>query len=135
MDLLTIATPLKLFGNRVTTFPNGLTEAFNGLASNFAEGLDRDYYGISRCPDGEIEYYAMTPIEGEEASQLKGDTFVIEPGVYLAESLSDWRSKTRQINGIFSRLLDDARVDKESPAVEWYKNDKEMVCMIKTIEK
>ena len=31
-------------------------------------------------------------------------------------------------------MIKDDRVDKTKPGVEWYKNDKEMLCMVKALK-
>ena len=41
--------------------------------------------------------------------------------------------KTDSIKDVFGEMMKDSRVDKTKWAVEWYKNDDEMMCMLKTI--
>jgi hypothetical protein len=36
---------------------------------------------------------------------------------------------------VFHEIMRDGRVDKTKPCVEWYKNDDEMMCMIKQLTK
>jgi hypothetical protein len=56
---------------------------------------------------------------------------MIEKGEYLAVTLRDWRKKTDSIKSIFQKMIEDNRVDKRKPCIEWYKNDDEMICMVK----
>ena len=45
--------------------------------------------------------------------------------------LYGWRTKTDCIKDIFHEIMQDERAGHTKPAVEWYKNDDEMMCMVK----
>lgn len=49
------------------------------------------------------------------------------------KSLWHWRNNLNCIKDLFSELLRDASVDKTKPAIEWYKDDDEMLCIIKMV--
>lgn len=136
MEKYNLQNELEVFGRQVKTFPDGIDEAFDALVKMLG-GFDRSYYGISyMTPDGKMIYYA-TAIEKEtgEAEKYNCDRLTIEKGEYLAITVNNWRSKTGTIKNVFHEIMNDGRADKTKPAVEWYKNDDEMLCMVKTIEK
>jgi predicted transcriptional regulator YdeE len=99
-------------------------------------GFDRPYYGISYvAPDGKMVYYATAKEKyNGEAEKYNCERFTIAKGEYLTIRVDDWRKKTATINDIFYELVKDERTDKTTPGIEWYKNDGEMLCMIKTIK-
>jgi hypothetical protein len=97
------------------------------------ENRTRSYFGISElAPNGDILYYAAAEetFDGE-ARQYGYDIYVVKQGEYLTVTVTDWKKKTACIKDVFEAMLDDDRIDKENPCIEWYKNDEEMVCMVK----
>ena len=83
--------------------------------------------------DGQMIYKAaaLEKYEGE-AEKYNCERYTIEKGEYLTVTLHDWRKKTDCIKDVFHEIIQDSRVDKTKPAVEWYKNDDEMMCMVQT---
>jgi predicted transcriptional regulator YdeE len=98
-------------------------------------GFDRSYYGISyMSTDGKMIYIAAAIEKQEgEAEMYNCERFTIEKGEYMAITVNDWRNKTDCIKDVFHEIIMDSRADKTKPAIEWYKDDKEMVCMVKAI--
>lgn len=137
MEKLEIKSDIKVFGFRVTTFPDGIGEAFNELIQKTGDVAGtRNYYGISYMEDGNIIYNVTAEEKQEgEAEKYKHLTFIIEHGNYAVEKLDNWQNKTDCIKDIFGKMMQDKSVDTKTPAIEWYKNDTEMLCMIKTINK
>lgn len=134
MEIYTLQNDVKVFGFRVTRFPAGVGEAFESLIKIVPGGFDRSYYGISYMDkDGQMIYNAtaLEKYEGE-AEKYNCERFMIEKGEYLAVEVSAWREKTACIKDVFYEIIQDSRVDKTKPAVEWYKNNDEMVCMVQT---
>jgi predicted transcriptional regulator YdeE len=135
MEIYNLPNDIKAFGFQVTNFPEGIGEAFETLIKTIPGGFDRPYYGISFMDqNGKMIYNvaAQEKYEGEaEKYNYKG--FVIERGEYVTITLRDWRKKTDCIKDLFHEIMGDSRVDKTKPAIEWYKNDDEMMCMVKTI--
>jgi len=43
----------------------------------------------------------------------------------------EWRKKTDCIKDVFTEFIQDPCVNKTKPAIEWYKDDNEMMCMVK----
>jgi len=124
---------LPVFGVQVKTFPKGIQEAFEALSKMLDARAKRSYYGIN-IPgrDGKMIYHAVA----EEAFPGEANKFLCEKlsiskGVYLTASLRDWPNKTSTIHELFTLLGKDERVDRRKPLVEWYKNKREMLCMVR----
>jgi hypothetical protein len=134
MKTITIPKDISVFGIQVRTFPNGVGEAYDKLVKMIPGGFSRPYYGISYMENGKMIYYAAAEeLNPGEAEKYSCERLSIKKGKYLAEELLNWRSKVHQVKDIFQRLVADERTDKTTPGVEWYKNEEEMLCMIKTI--
>ena len=135
MDLYTLHNDVKVFGSKVNTFPVGIKEAFDELVKVLPPEDKRFYYGISECTKEGIVYIAATAetFEGEGA-KYGFENFTIQQGEYLAVTVFDWLAKTHCIKDVFEEMFKDVRADRSKPCIEIYKNDDEMVCMVKTIE-
>lgn len=132
---LKLPTDIEVFGIQVKRFPEGIKEAFDSLMQMLPGGFNRSFYGISYMTnDGKMIYTAAAEEKvAGEAEKYKCEKITIEKGEYLTIPVSNWRQKTDTINDIFHVLMQDERVNKRKPAVEWYKNDNEMVCMVKAL--
>jgi len=132
METFTLSHDLKVFGFQVKDFPSGIGEAFDKLVNMIPGGFDRPYYGISEmCKEGMVyRAVALENYEGE-AETYHCERFIIEKGEYAAVTLLDWRKNLGSIKEIFHEMHNDPHVDKTKSCVEWYKNDDEMVCMMK----
>ena len=121
------------FGFQVTSFPQGIGEAFDSLIDRVPDGLERPYYGISYVENNHIVYLAaaLEKFPGE-AEKYGFRRYVINEGEYNAITVKDWRTKTDTIKDVFMELMKDDCPTENNPCVEWYKNDDEMVCMVKT---
>lgn len=135
MKVIRLEKARKVFGLQVKTFPEKVGEAFDILSKQIPNGLERSYYGISWIEGTTIVYYAAAEQKEEgEAAKYNAREFTIDSGNYLCEELFEWMKKTESIKDIFERMMSDPRVDKTKPAVEWYKSDQEMWCMIKILD-
>lgn len=131
-----IQSDIAVFGSQVKLFPEGIKAAFDDLTEMLPGGFDRSFYGISyMSKDGKMIYIAAAEekIAGE-AEKYKCERHTIPKGEYLTIAVKDWRNKTDSINGIFHQIIEDERANKTTPAVEWYKNDEEMLCMVKALD-
>jgi predicted transcriptional regulator YdeE len=136
MEKYVLENDVKVFGIEVKTFPAGIGEAFDELIRKTGDGAGaRNYYGVSSMNnDGKIMYKAVAEERYEgEASKYNYDESTIEKGEYLFEALKDWRNNTACIKDIFYAMMNDDRIDKTKPCIEWYKDDDEMYCMVKMI--
>lgn len=131
MEHYKLENDIKTFGVQVTTFPNGIKEAFNKL-DELLPGDERPFYGICKCLNGNTVYIAaaLETYDGE-GKKLGYENYTIEKGKYATETLMDWPSKTQTIKDIFGQLGKEGFAYSTKPFVEVYKSMKEMVCMVK----
>ncbi|MBX7124765.1 MAG: hypothetical protein K1X47_03665 [Cyclobacteriaceae bacterium] len=128
----TLKQSLALIGWEVTTFPNGITEAFDRLMKTAPDGMQRDYYGVSRMESGKIRYWVMTSDTG---AWPKG-TFVritVPAGDYAIAELKDWRHKLDQVSGLFDQLLMEVKPSGPVYCLEWYFAQDAMWCMVPVV--
>jgi hypothetical protein len=137
METYHLKTDLKVFGKEVTTFPLGIKEAFSALLDMLPAGSKRSYYGLSYMDEtGKIIYKATAEEKYEgEAEKYNCERYVIEKGVYIAVTITDWRKKTDCIKDVFHDMMEDDRADKTKEVVEWYKTETEMFCLVKMKER
>ena len=133
MEIYNVNKDIDAFGFQVKTFPEGIGEAFDSLIQMVPEGLNRSYYGISyMTPENEVVYIAAVEEKNKgEAEKNKCQRYIIEKGKYLTVTVLDWRQKTDTIKDVFHEMMKEENLDKTKPCVEWYKNDDEMLCMLK----
>lgn len=133
MEILNLKSDIHVFGIEVSDFPHGIGEAFDSLIKIVPEGFGRPYYGISfKSPDEKMVYLATAEEKTlGEAEKYNCRRYVIEKGDYLTVTIRDWRTKTDSIKDVFHQMVQDDRADCSKPCVELYKNDDEMICMVK----
>lgn len=129
---LNLDNDIKVFGSAVDTFPAGIGDAFNILMQKTGDSAGlRNYYGLSEYKNGKMVYYALAEEKFPgEADKYNYDEFSIKKGDYLSITVMDWQKNTNCIKDVFSELIQDSRVDKTKPAIEWYKNEDEMMCLV-----
>ena len=134
MEKYNLQNDVKIFGKQVKTFPNGISEAFDELVKMLG-GFNRSCYGLSYMnTDGKMVYYAAAEEKQKgEAEKYSCERLTIEKGEYLVITVNDWRKKTGTLKDVFHKIIQDDRADRTKPAIERYKNDEEMMCMVKTI--
>lgn len=133
MEKFNLKNNIKVFGFEVKTFPSGIGEAFDELIKKTGDcASERNYFGISYVENGNIIYnVAAEEKQPGEAEKFGYKSSFIENGDYVTEKLNDWQSKTNCIKDIFQDIMNNGKADNNKPAIEWYKNDKEMLCMVK----
>lgn len=133
MEKYDLPHDITVFGRQVKTFPSGIGEAFDELIKMTGDRAgERSYYGISEFKGGKMVYYAVAEekVDGE-AEQYNYEKLKIQRGEYLTSTVIDWQKKTDCIKDVFYEIIQDPRVNKTKPAIEWYKNDNEMMCLVK----
>lgn len=131
METYKIEKDIKTLGVEVKDFPEGISEAFDSLVEMLPGGFSRSFYGIIEMRGTDLLYKATAEelYEGE-AEQYNCDRSLISKGEYLAETIRDWRGKTNSIKDVFQSMIQDSRADRNKPAIEWYKSNEEMVCLV-----
>ncbi len=132
METLTIATDLQVFGTLVNSFPLGVDEAFAQLMEMVPDAEKRSCYGISSMNEngGVLYFAAIEEQEPGEAEKYKCERRIVSKGGYLAVTVLDWLQKTHCIKDVFHDMMQDERFAHDTPCVEWYKNAREMVCLL-----
>lgn len=131
MEIYHIPHNITVFGNKVHSFPTGIGEAFDELIKKIPKGDERTYYGISWCIDNRITYIAAAEQKSEnEPLKYNCASYTVERGEYLSVTVHDWQDKVACIKDVFTEILKDRRVDNTKPAIEIYKSNKEMLCMV-----
>lgn len=135
MEILEVEKDIAVFGFQVKTFPKGIKDAFDKLIAMVPEGLGRSYYGISyMTAQNDVAYFAAVEEKNEnEAEKNNCERYIIGKGTYLTITVKDWLQKTDSISNVFDRLMKEKDADLTKACVEWYKNDDEMLCMIKRL--
>ena len=133
MEIYKLEEDVNVMCLQAKSFPEGIKEAFDKLYALLPDAKDRTFYGISHgAPDDSIIYKAAVKISGKgEADKYGCEHFVIVRGEYATETIMDWHQHIPSIGATFMRLLSDPRMDRNFPCVEWYKSDKELMCMVK----
>jgi hypothetical protein len=132
IETMVITNDITVFGKEVTSFPNGIGDSFDHLIKSLPDGETRSYYGISFMKGDKMIYFAMAEEKFRgEAKQYSFREMVIKKGNYLATTLYDWMPKTHLIKNQFERLMKHPAANNETPAIEWYKNDNEMMCLLR----
>jgi predicted transcriptional regulator YdeE len=136
METYHLENDITVFGFEVKTFPQKIGDAFDSLIAMVPEGLNRSYYGISSMtPESKIVYIAAVEEKSQgEAEKNLCERYTIEKGEYFVVTVTGWRDKTESIKNVFEQMMKHNQVDFTTPCIEWYKNDFEMVCMLKALE-
>lgn len=131
MELYHQTENITVTGILVKDFPDKIKEAFDSLWKKL--GNNRDYFGISWMDENnKVVYYAMAREAFAGEGRLQGyELFTIEKGNYKTELITDWMNKTDSIKDVFHALLGNSTTGAGNPCIEWYKSDKEMLCMVK----
>ncbi|WP_276366658.1 hypothetical protein [Chryseolinea sp. H1M3-3] len=135
METQILKDDIKIFGFPVKTFPKGIGESFDSLVALMPEGTNRSYYGISSMtPEGKMIYIAgVEEMNDGEAEKFGFERYIISKGKYFSVKITDWKVRIELIKESFHSMMEVKGVDHMSPCVEWYKNDREMYCMVKAI--
>jgi hypothetical protein len=136
MEQYHLSQDMNLILYPAKNFPNDVESAFKELDKKIGGGPDRVWFGISKGSPNGIVYWAA----GQEAYEGEGkkaglDTLLLTKGKYMTETIEDWRNNKEKFMEVFGRLLKYPEMDTDFPCVEWYKGEKEVMCMIKIKQK
>lgn len=113
-------------------FPIGIEAGFKELAEKFGMD-DRTFYGISTMDENYKVLYdaAVSTKDGDDELAKAYIPFTIPRGEYLSETITDWMQKTDSFKVVFGELMQSPEYDPNFPCVEWYIDDKKMMCWVK----
>ena len=125
---------VEVFSVAATSFPAGVQQAWDKLHNMLPETKGRIFYGISYMNQNKEIIYKAAVAEAftGEAERYGCEKTIIQKGEYISIPIHDWHKNIHDIGPAFQKLIADPRIDKNSFCVEWYKDDNEMLCMIKT---
>ena len=132
MEVYVLKKEVPVFCVTVKAFPLGIIEAFETLEKMHPSVCDRPFYGIFyQDQNGKTIYKAAV----EEAYKGEGEqygceTSVIAKGRYLTERIFNYMDNIDSIPEAFQRLCASAQSHSDLPCIEWYKSNREVVCMI-----
>ena len=122
---------MKIFCVTAKSFPYDIKGAFGSLISKLPSIEDRTFFGVSyQTMSGEMIYKAavLESFNGE-SEQYACESFTIQKGEYITETLKNWRQDEESIGTTFKKLAD-ARPDTTFPCVEWYQGQ-DVMCMVR----
>lgn len=130
MDNYFLKNDINVFYVTASSFPQGITDAYNKLVSAVPNGGERMLVGFS-CPneEGNIIYHAaMVEEYSGEGMQYGFASFIIPKGKYVTETIENWKQKEAAIEHTFRKLV--RQPTAVCPCVELYKGEN-MICLVK----
>jgi hypothetical protein len=126
---------LRLMVTRADEFPRGIKTAWNRLESRLTSLRGRKFYGVTRCEDSQLVYFAgVVAASNEEVTALGFPTMMIKGGKYARAKLFDWPNHTDKIGEILGELMRDFPMDTYEPTLEYYRSQSELHLLIPLIE-
>lgn len=134
MKKYSLTNDIKVYGSEVIDFPKGVEKAFDKLIATLPQGTGRPCFGLSKMKeDGSILYIAAIEQHNDDEPVKHNYTaYTIDKGEYLSIEILDWMPKVDSIKDVFSELLRHSEASPAGWCIEWYKSDKEMLCLVKT---
>ncbi|WP_207420906.1 hypothetical protein [Desertivirga brevis] len=135
MEKIVLTESVELVCVTAKSFPDGIQQAFNSLTSQLPVNCNRTFFGISYpATNGSITYKAAVENKkGDEFEKWGLESFTIPPGIYWTETIKNFMENVSLIGETFRKLLDNPQLE-EFPCIEWYRNSKDVVCMVKIKE-
>lgn len=132
METITLPNDINVFYVRAKSFPAGIAESYEKLHSIVPMSSERKYFGLSRPEDGVIQYKAAAEELNEgEAEKFNCEKLVVKKGKYKSITIKDYTKNISSIGEAFQKILALPGLDPEGYCVEWYLNDKEVICMVR----
>lgn len=129
-----IEEDITLIVEKAEDFGKGIGDAFVRLAEKLEnKGEVRDCYGLVLKEETTMTYYAaFTELFIGEATEKKLPTQVIDHGTYLSILINEWSQNLMHIGPTFDQLLRSELADTAMPCIEFYRTEKELLCIVKT---
>jgi predicted transcriptional regulator YdeE len=134
METLIMDKDICVFYITATSFPEGIMGAHEKLHALVPFTANRKYFGISRPENGgKIVYKAAAEeLQAGEAKKINLKTMVIPQGTYKCISIKNYVNDPLSIKMAFEKILQQPDLDPNGYCVEWYLNEKDVKCMIRT---
>ncbi len=112
-------------------FPQGIDDTFKKLGALIGGFEGREVYGTAEMTDGRMIYRACVKEQYPgEGVKYNLPYYTIPKGKYLCTTLKDWRNHLPEINKVFQQLAQHSDARKNSPVLEYYKNEDEALLML-----
>jgi hypothetical protein len=136
MTTVHLKNNIPLFCITADSFPDGVPHAWHHLHRLLEDTTGRTFYGISyKNEHGAIVYKAgVAEAAAGEGDRYGCEPFVIPCGQYLSETVTDFSKQLHQIGNTFQTLLAHQACATDTVCVEWYCNDRDVVCLVKQAE-
>ncbi len=135
METLILEKDIRVFYITATSFPEGIIDATQRLHALIPFSKNRKYFGISRPENGVIVYRsAAEELHKGEAETLACDTLTLKKGKYIGLTIKNYAKDMLSIDRAFKQLLAYPHLDPKGYCVEWYINETDVTCMIRTAE-
>lgn len=109
---------------------SGIRKAWDRLEEPFDTFVGRRFYGV-RWGD---EYRACVALsEEDDPEALDLEHWVIPGGLYVSCRIDEWPRHTHQIPRRFAALEKTATVDRDRPAIEYYRTERELILYVPVV--
>lgn len=136
MKTITLPNDINVFYVKATSFPEGIAESQERLHALIKDERERKYFGLSRPENGGAIAYkaAAEQLSAGEGKDLGCETLIIKKGKYTSIEVNDYLKDLLSIDRAFQELLEHPKLDPQGYCVEWYVNNKQVICMIRLDE-
>lgn len=132
MEKYNLDKDLKIFYVTATSFPEGITAAYDQLSKLVPLNKDRILYGVSRPENGSIVYRAgVEELYEGEAEKYGCESLILKKGTYISSILKDYMKAPELIGCEFRTLLETPGLDPLGYCVEVYLSNVEVRCMVR----
>ncbi|MGG6231209.1 hypothetical protein [Tenacibaculum sp. SDUM215027] len=132
MKEINLESDLNLICVRAKSFPQGIEDSFKTLERKVPTRKGRECYGIYEENENGITYRAgMLKKTDDEDAKYGLENYIVKKGKYLGVTINNWKSNIPKIGQTFDKMVEDERVEKNSPSIEVYKGLNDVICMVK----
>jgi hypothetical protein len=134
MKPYTLSSDINVLCVTASSFPDGITAAFNKLNSLIQSPEPRRIFGISYgdVKDNIIYKAAAEENFADEAARLGCERFIIEKGEYISQFIEDFMKNIPAKGQAFQEMCRDKQIDSHGYCIEMYlNNNRDVLCMVK----
>jgi hypothetical protein len=133
METIILQEDIKVFYITAKSFPNDILDAHKELHRIIPFSKERRYFGVSRPEQGIIVYKAaVEELEEDKEIHYNCQSLVIGKGKYRCITILNFMKDPQSIGKAFEELISYSDLDPFGYCIEWYFNDKDVKCLVKT---
>lgn len=134
MKIVNIPGDIVTLTVKAKSFPQGISEAHETIHRLFPYSKNRRYFGMSSPEKGLIVYKAAAEMLNGDKDQAPGvEKFVIKKGDYLSLTVTHFAKNPMAISQAFDQLIGQPNIDPHGYCLEWYQNETDVLCLVKTV--